>query len=100
MREGAPNQENFEGVSKKQVIDSLRINPEDLSFLQKFLDRREAEGKNSRDTLALNVEVAEIYRDANLSAEAREAFLQAALQAWQERDDALYNKLMSEAEKL
>lgn len=65
MFEGPPNPESAE-VSKSEVIDSLKQNPEDLSVLTKFLDRREAEVTNSREALALNVEVAEIYRDSGL----------------------------------
>jgi len=100
MHEGASNQENGEKVTKEQVADSLRQNPKDLTLLNKFLDRREAEGKNSKDTLVLNVEVAEIYRDSGLKDMAKDAFMKAAEQAWHERDDVLYEQLMNEAEAL
>ena len=99
MFEGAPNQESVE-VSKSEVVESLKQNPEDLSLLTKFLEKREAEVTNSKETLALNVEAAEIYRDAGLLEIAKEAFTQAAEQAWLEYDDALYEQLMAEADKI
>lgn len=99
MFEGAPNPESAE-VSKSEVVESLKQNPEDLSLLHKFLDRREAEVQDSRGALILNIEVAEIYRDAGLLEAAKEAFSQAAEQAWQEQEDALYNQLMNEADKI
>ena len=100
MSEGPPNQESIEQVTREQVIDSLRQNPEDLSLLHKFLDKREAEVRDSKDALALNVEVAEIYRDAGLREAARKAFQQADEQAWQEGEDVLCERLTSEALKL
>lgn len=99
MFEGTPNQEGAE-ISKGDVIESLRQNPENLSLLTKFLEKRDAEVTNSKETLALNIEVAEIYRDAGLLEAAKEAFTQAAEQAWQEQDDALYEHLMIEADKI
>ncbi len=99
MLEKIPDQESVE-VSKSDVVESLRSNPEDLSLLNKFLDKREAGVSDSRGSLALNVEVAEIYRDAGLLEAAKEAFIQTAEQALQEREDALYEELMSEADKI
>ncbi|MEX2010505.1 MAG: hypothetical protein WD874_01730 [Parcubacteria group bacterium] len=99
MFEGAPNPENAE-ISKDNVIESLRNNLEDLSPLNRFLDKREAEVKNSKDALALNIEVAEIYRDSGLLESAKDAFTQAAEQAWQEHDDALHEQLIAEADKI
>ena len=100
MHEGPPNQENIERVTKEQVIESLRQNPKDLSLLHRFLDRREAEVRSSHDALTLNVEVAEIYRDAGLRDAARTAFEDAAEQAWQEHEDTLYEQLMNEVDEL
>ena len=99
MFEGAPNQEDSE-ISKNEVVESLKQNPENLSLLTKFLEKRESEVTNSKETLALNVEIAEIYRDAGLLEAAKEAFTQAAEQAWQEQDDALYEQLKTEVEKI
>lgn len=98
--EGFPQPENIETISKQEVIDSLVQNPEDLSVLNKFLDLREKEVQSSKDTLNVNVEVAEIYRDAGLLEAAKQAFEDAANQAWQEGEDDLYEKIMAEVDKL
>ncbi len=87
-------------ISKKDVVEFLLKNPEDLSLLHRYLDRREGEVKNSKDVLELNVEVAEIYRDAGLREAAIDAFRDAAEQAWQEGEDELSEKLKGEALKL
>lgn len=92
--------ENIEKISKEEVISSLQQNPDNLSVLNKYLDIREREGHTNKDTLNLNVEVAEIYRDAGLVDAARDAFEDAATQAWQEGEDELYNRLLVEIEKL
>lgn len=102
MFEGSPNSESNE-VSKNEVVESLRQNPEDLSLLHKFLDKKEEEVNkinNSRAALTLNIEVAEIYKEAGLFEAAKEAFLQAAEQALDERDDVLYEQLTIEADKI
>lgn len=99
MFEGPQNSENVE-VSKNEVVESLKNNPEDLSILHKFLDKKEAEVKNSSDALGLNIEIAEIYRDAGLLDDAHEAFLDARDQAIQEGDNELAERLDTEAIKL
>lgn len=103
MFEGVPtnNFENREGeVGKQEVTEALRKNPEDLTLLNKFLDQEQAKVTDSEMGLALNVTLAEIYRDAGLVEIAREAFNDVAEQAFQEHNDELYNKLMDEADKL
>jgi hypothetical protein len=100
MTEGPPTNSESVEVSKNDVVESLKLDPEDLSLLHKFLDKREVEVQDSREALALNVEVAEIYRDAGLLEAAKEAFIQAAQQAWQEQDDTLHEQLLAEADKI
>jgi len=99
MFKGIPNSESAE-VSKGAVIMSLRQNSEDLSLLNKFLDVRESEVQSSKEALILNIEIAEIYRDAGLVDAAYEAFLDARDQAIQEGDNDLANELDAEAVKL
>jgi hypothetical protein len=99
MFERSPNQENNE-TSKEAVVESLRSNPEDKSLLNQYLDQREAQVRTSEDALVLNIEVAEIYRDSGLLESAKEAYEQAAEQAWQERSDILYEELMDEVDKI
>lgn len=79
-------------LSRDQVVESLKNNPENLDSLKKFLDMREKEVVDSRGALALNVEIAKIYRDAGL--------IDAAEQAYQEHEDALEQELLVELEKL
>ena len=98
--EGASNQESAERISKEQVIESLRQNPENISLLDRYLIEQKKEIRDSRGELDLNIELAEIYRDAGSLDAAYEAFLDAGDQARQERDDALADKLFAEAEKL
>ena len=86
--------------TKAEVVAALAANPEDFSLLNRYLDTREAEGKTSADTLALNIEAAEIYRDAGMAEAAYAAFLDAAEQAQQELKDDLYKQLKAEANKL
>ncbi len=100
MNEEFPNQESAEKVTKEKVVESLVRNPEDLSLLHKFLDRREAEVRDSKGSLVLNIEVAEIYRDSGLIDFAREAFDSAIQQAWLEKEDDLYRNLLIELDKL
>jgi hypothetical protein len=97
--EKEPNFESSEAL-KERVVESLKDNPANVSLLVEYLETREREVKNSRQGLALNIEIAEIYRDAGLLESAKEAFVQAAEQAWQEQDDALYEQLMSEADRI
>lgn len=100
MSEKLSSEESFEKISKEEVVNSLRQNPEDLSLLQKFLESREKEVTNSKEALNLNVEIAEIYRDAELKEAALQAYIDAATQAWNEGEDNLYEQLMDEADKL
>ncbi len=86
--------------AKEIVIASLLTNPQETAVLIKYLEEREKGVKSSLDTLNLNVELAEIYRDANLTDAAREAYRDAIEQAWQERQDDLHAKLVAELEKL
>jgi hypothetical protein len=97
MNEGAPNQET---VSPRNVIESLRQNPDDLSVLEKFLDARNLEVRSSKDALALNIELAEIYREAGMLDAAYEAFLDARDQAKQEGEVDLAVRMDGEALKL
>ena len=99
-RPPAPAAEREPVPTKAEVIAALAANPEDFSLLNRYLDAREAEGKTSADTLALNIEVAEIYRDAGMAEAAYVAFLDAAEQAWQELKHDLYEHLKTEANKL
>jgi hypothetical protein len=96
MSEKFPSKEDFSAPSKHEVISSLQKNPEDLSVLHSFLDKREGQVRTSKEALLLNVEVAEIYRDAGLIEAARQAFADAADQAWQEEEAETYEALMAE----
>lgn len=100
MKEGPPKQERGERLSVEEVVASLRSNPENLSPLHQFLDQKESAVQTSKDVLLLNVTVAGIYRDAGLLDAARQAFEDAAEQAWQEREDDLYHMLTGELQKL
>ena len=99
MFEGSPNQESIEDL-KARVVESLRHSTEDLTLLNQFIDRREAEVENSKQGMSLNVEIAYIYKEAGLRDIAKQAFLDASEQAWQENDDELFEKLTEEANKL
>ena len=94
--EGIPNQE----LNKNKVIESLRQNPEDRSLLTRYVEEREKDFKENKDYLNLNVEVAEILRDAGMLDEAYDAFLDARDQALQEQDEELAQRMFAEAEKL
>lgn len=100
MIEGVPNPESSEAVTRESVVESLKQDFKDLSFLNKFLDKRESEVTTSKEALALSIETAEIYKEAGMLDEAYEAFLDARDQARQEGDDELADRLFSEAEKL
>ncbi len=100
MSEGVPNPESIEGATKEKVVESLKQNPEDLSVLHIFLNKREGEIRTSQEGLVLNVEIAEIYRDVGMLDAAYESFLDARDQARQEGDDELADRMNSEAEKL
>jgi restriction endonuclease Mrr len=86
--------------SRDQVVESLKNKPENLEMLHQFLDAREKEVMDSKGALALNIEVAKIYRDAGLIEAARSAFQDAADQAYQEHEDILEQELLAELEKL
>lgn len=86
--------------SRDQIVESLKNNSENLELLNKFLDAREKEVVSSRDGLALIIEVAKIYRDADLIDAAKSAFQDAAEQAYQEHEDAIEQELLVELEKL
>ncbi len=92
--------EKKEEISKERVIEALRAEPTNLETLKNFLDEQEKLVKDSRGTLMLNITVAEIYRDAGLLDAARDAFKDAAEQAWQEGDDALCSRLTAEMENM
>ncbi|KND48673.1 MAG: hypothetical protein AB200_03035 [Parcubacteria bacterium C7867-005] len=99
MPEGTPDQESTESL-RQRVVEALRQSTEDLSLLNEFLDRRQLEVGDSRQGMMLNVEVAHMYKEAGLKELAKEAFLDAAEQAWHERDDDLFEKLTEEANAL
>lgn len=94
--EGIPNHE----LDRNQIIESLRQNSEDRSLLTKYVEEREKDFKESKEYLNLNVEVAEILRDAGMLDEAYDAFLDVRDQALQERDEELSQRMSDEAEKL
>ena len=90
-------------IEKSAVVESLRSDPENLELFLAWLLRREVEvdlENSSTSTLRLNIEVAEIYRDAGLRQEALSAFLDALEQASQERNAEAYAQLLKEVEKL
>ena len=97
MSEGAPNQES---LSREQVVEILKTSGEDLRALTRYLDQREKDCRNGRDNVILNMEKAEILRDAGMPAEAYDAFLDARDQALNEEDEELAARLFAEAEKL
>lgn len=90
-------------MTKQGVIESLKKNPENKELFLKWLDKRRAEIdviNTSKATLMLNVEIAEIYREAGLIDEALDAFEAAAEMAYQEGEEELYKKLLDELESL
>jgi hypothetical protein len=92
-----------EEIQAKQVVESLKADPENKELLLRWLDRRqqEVEAANTSEAgLQLNIEVAQIYRDAGLKEYAAQAFRDAAMQAYQEHKDDIYEELTAEAEKL
>ncbi len=95
MSEHIPNfPEGREGIiSKEGVIASLKENPTELAPLHQYLNIREAEVTTTKEGLALNVEVAEIYLEAGLLEAARDAFEDAIEQAFYEGDDVLRKEL-------
>ncbi|MEK7639219.1 MAG: hypothetical protein AAB388_03610 [Patescibacteria group bacterium] len=84
----------------REVVSSLKLNPNDLSVFHAWLDRKEKETRTDKDTLNLSVQVARIYRDAGLVKAAHEAYFDAADQALRKGNDVLYTTLISEAEAL
>ena len=104
MTEGPPKlptPEKKEGlITKQQVVERLRTNPEDVTPLNEYLDLREAEVTTIQETLQLNIEVAEIYRDAGRTTAAQDAFRDAADQAWHHYDDERHTYCMAELQKL
>jgi hypothetical protein len=100
MFEGFSAPEQNERIDKQTVIESLKADASDASMLVKYLESREAEVTNSQEGLRLNVELAEIYRDAGMTEMAREAFADAALQAVNEGDDETAAMCDAEYEKL
>ncbi len=97
MNEGIPNNES---IPKEEVIESLKRNPEDVSGLVRYMEEKERNFKESVDYLNLNIEKAEILRDAGMLDEAYEAFLDARDQAQQEDNHELVQRMFAEAEKL
>lgn len=90
-------------IEKSAVIESFRADPENLEIFLVWLLGREAEvalENSSAATLRLNIEIAEIYRDAGLREQALSAFLDALDQASQERNDEACAQLLKEVEKL
>jgi len=65
-------------ITREQVIESLRATPGDFSLVREFLNQREATFDKTKpvdlDYLQLDITQAEIYRDAGLINEAKEAF--------------------------
>ena len=111
MREQFPEQlppneqkeDEGEEIQAEQVVESLKTDPENKELLLKWLDRRqqEVEAANTSEAgLQLNIEIAQVYRDAGLTEYAAQAFRDAAMQAYQERKDDIYEELMQEAERL
>lgn len=107
--EGQPQIQTLEKkkFNKYEVVERLKDggfnNPEAKAYLLGWIDQEQAEVEKigtSKAVLDFNVVWAKVYRDAGMVEEAIEAFDQAAEQAWQERDEALYTELESEIEKL
>jgi hypothetical protein len=98
MSERLPKHEVGPKLTREAVVDTLRLGY--LLPFTKYLDQCESEGKTSRDTLLLNIETAEIYRDAGFIEESQATFKDAAEQAFQECEDILYGRIMAELEKL
>lgn len=93
--------ESFEQAPTKQsVIESLRATPGDFALLGKYLEAKEAAASSALDNLNINIETAEIYRDAGLREAAHDAYTDALTQAWQMGEDELYEKIQDELEKL
>jgi len=67
-------------ITKEAVIESLLRNPEDHTVLTAWLAEREAEVariNTSKATLELNIERAEVYRDAGFQEQAHKDFEEA-----------------------
>lgn len=100
MSEGIPKSEEHKSALKQSVIERLKAKPENLAPLHEYLDMREGQVKNAEETLQLNIEVAEIYRDAGIIEGAKEAFRDAEVQAFEQRDDGRYQYCIDELRKL
>lgn len=100
MNERVPKREAFKELSRDEVVSSLLKDPEDFSVLHTYVEKREKEGRTSKDTLDLNVEIAEIYHDAGFLEAAIESMEAAAEMAWQESRDGLYVKLVERLNNL
>lgn len=86
---------------KERAISSLKSNPKDLSVLDAYRTQRERQLiERGLSTLQLDIEIAEIYRDAGLIDAARKAFFDAADRALEEDKDGLYDTLHYEIDKL
>ena len=97
MSEDAPNQES---LSREWLVEILKNGGESLRVLGQYVEQKEKGFREARDNLLLNVEVAEILRDAGMLDEAYDAFLDARDQALSEGDEELAARLLGEAEKL
>lgn len=89
-------------VRKEDVALALKEKREDgLRLLNAWLDQEQARvEKGEIRNLDRNVAWAELYRDAGLREEAREAFEAAAEEAFQERDEERLAYCEAELEKL
>ncbi len=99
-----PEQRKF---NQYEVVERLKRdgiqNPEAKEYLLGWIDQEQAAVDKigtSKATLEFNIVWAKVYRDAGLIEDAREAFMQASEQAYQERDEVLYNQIEDEMDKL
>jgi hypothetical protein len=94
MSEKVPSIEGEPRLTKENVANRLRENPEDFSSLNDFLEQRESEVRDSRDGLRLIVDKAwAIEASGNFPSAAEDDYLAAAEQAWQEGLDDLSDEL-------
>ncbi len=86
----AQDQQEKIKVTPEQVVEGLKVNPEDFSLLVEFLNQEEdALDRTSQQDIAflqLQMTQAEIFRDAGLIEQAQDSFEESLMIAQQRHD--------------
>lgn len=112
MNEKPPENNKIEdlekNITKESVINSLRENPENLEFLNMYMDIWEkkvqaqyvSREETERLTFEYALDLAEVYRDAGLTEFARDAYTDASYVAQANGMNEQYDAILLEIAKL